>query len=131
MDCECSNKAKYECPCGTPICQECIDDPTNPASINWHGTGWTVCSYKCEEKAIDTLKDECDAQGLTIRQSAKDMIDIIRYTKAARDSLYSGKTDTALLDIGRILSFDSPAKKSAQQKPFTGSEINPMPLGSK
>ena len=106
MKCECGNEAKYECHCGEPICQACVDDPTNPASHDWHATGWAVCSYKCEDKAIDDLKDECDTQGRTIQQSKIDITDIIRYAEAARDSLYSCKPATALLHIGRILAYE-------------------------
>lgn len=113
MICDCGNEAKYECHCGEPICQACVDDPTNPASHDWHGTGWTVCSYECEDKAIDALKDECDTQGRTIRQSKIDIADIVRYAEAARDSLYGGNTETALLDIGRILSYEYLIKKEA------------------
>ena len=47
----------YKCEfCGAAVCTDCAWG----LWPDWHDTGWGVCSFECQDKAIDALHEECD-----------------------------------------------------------------------
>jgi len=124
LKCECGNPARYQCDfCSEGFCQGCLDDPTSPATRDWHDTGWVVCSYDCEEKAIDGLVEDIQVLRIKYRNLQKAVREMRIWSHRLKAAIHHRKRFHILL--GRLTNvIDSTATQHEVTRKFWGKGAN-------